>query len=86
MLKSSNLHVHVRAHRLQEENVSLKESVSALQSELFTDWVNVWVIYYFILFTCIEQNQELLLSGKDEILDLRQQITTLQLLLTAQQG
>ena len=77
MLKSSNL----RVHRLQEENVSLKESVSALQSELFTDWVNVWVIYYFILFTCIEQNQELLLSGKDKILDMRQEITTLKLLL-----
>ena len=78
MLKSSNS----RVHHLQEENVSLKQSVSALQSELFTDWVNVWVIYYFILFTCIEQNQELLLSGKD----MRQEIITLKLLLKEQQG
>ena len=78
MLKSSNS----RVHHLQEENVSLKQSVSGLQSELFTDWVNVWVIYYFILFTCIEQNQELLLSGKD----MRQEIITLKLLLKEQQG
>lgn len=82
MLKLSNKHVY----HLQEENALLKESVSALQSELFTDWVNVWMIYYFILFTCIEENQEFLLPEEDNILDLRQQITTLQLLLTAQQG
>ena len=81
MLKSSYL--CVRVHRLEEENVSLKKSVSALQSELVTDWVNVWVMCYF---TCIEQNQELLLSGKDKILHKRQEITTSQLLLTAQQG
>ena len=81
MLKSSNL--CVRVHHLEEENVSLKQSVSSLRGELFTDCVNVWVIYYFILFTCIEE--VLTQSGEDKIL-MRQEITTLKLLLKAQQG
>ena len=38
MLKSSNI------PHLEEDNALLEESVSVLQSELFTDWVNIYAL------------------------------------------